>query len=101
LRLQFLQTHASSNSFYTLVTVHCKGKKKENLIETIPPSLWVKKSIQKTQVQEISRLCTETSTKLCFHEFGFCSGRSAVAATQSHMEFSFFTKIFITHRVES
>ncbi len=38
---------------------------------TIPPSLLIKKSIQKPQVCELSRLCPETSTKLYFHEFSF------------------------------
>ncbi len=34
---------------------------------------WFKKSIQKPQVWELSRLCPETSTKLYIHEFGFCT----------------------------
>ncbi len=37
----------------------------------MPPSLWFKKSIQKPQVWELSRLCPETSMKLYVHEFGF------------------------------
>ncbi len=39
--------------------------------QTIPPSLWFKKCIQKPQVCELSRLCLETSTKSYFHEFSF------------------------------
>ncbi len=34
-----------------------------------PLALWFKKSIQKPQVWELSRLCPETSTKLYVHEF--------------------------------
>ncbi len=37
------------------------------------PSLWFKKSIQKPQVWELSRLCHESSIKLNVHEFGFWS----------------------------
>jgi hypothetical protein len=43
LRFLFLQTHATSYSFYSSVTVHCKGK-------NVPPSLWFKKPVQKPQV---------------------------------------------------
>ncbi len=57
LRFLFLQTHATSYSFYSSVIVHfvhCKG----DIIDrkTVPPSLWFKKSIQKTQVWQLSRL---------------------------------------------
>ncbi len=47
LRFLFLHTHATSYSF-------CKWES----------SLWFKKSIQKPQVWELSRLCLETSTRL-------------------------------------
>ncbi len=51
MRFLFLQTHATSYSFYSSVTVHCKGERRKT---------W-----------ELSRLCPETSTKLYVHEFGF------------------------------
>ncbi len=65
LRFIFLQTYATSYSFYSSV-------KEDNLIENHTPFPIVKKSIQKPQVWEHSRLCPETSMKLNFHEFGFC-----------------------------
>ncbi len=34
--------------------------------------LWCKNCIRKPQVWELSRLCSETSTKFYVHEFGFC-----------------------------
>ncbi len=37
----------------------------------MPPSLWFKKSIQKPQVWELSRLFQETSMKFDVQEFGF------------------------------
>jgi hypothetical protein len=40
-------------------------------MKTIPDFLWFKKSIQKAQVWELSRLCPETSKKFYVHEFGF------------------------------
>jgi hypothetical protein len=39
------------------------------------PFAWFKRSIQKPQVWELSRLCPETSKKLYVHEFGFLSLR--------------------------
>jgi hypothetical protein len=45
LRFLILRTHTSSYSFYSPVTVHCKGERRK----TIPPSLWFKKSIQKPE----------------------------------------------------
>ncbi len=70
----FLQTHATSYSFY-------KGERRKNLKNTIPPSLWFKKSIQKPQVWELLKLCPETSRKLHVHEFSFwiCAGDWAAA----------------------
>ncbi len=65
LRFIFLQTYATSYSFYSSFTVHCKGERRKTWKKTIPPSLWFNKSIQKPQVWELSRLCPETSTKLC------------------------------------
>ncbi len=38
----FLQTHATSYSFYSSVTVHCKGERRKTWQKTIPPSLWFK-----------------------------------------------------------
>jgi hypothetical protein len=43
LRFLFLQTHATFYSFYSSVTVQCKGERRK----TLPPSLRFKKSIQK------------------------------------------------------
>ncbi len=71
LRFLFLQIHATSYSFYSLVTVHCEGERRKTWEKTLPPSLSLKKSIQKPQVWEIWRLGPETSTKLYIHEFGF------------------------------
>jgi hypothetical protein len=50
-------------------------RKEKNLIENHTPSLWFKKSLQKPQVWELSRLCPETSTKLYVHEFDYSSGK--------------------------
>ncbi len=66
LRFLFRQIHATSVSFYSSVTVHCKGDRRKTWQKTIPPSLWFKKS--KPQVRELSRVCPETSAKL-----GFCT----------------------------
>ncbi len=71
LRFIFLKTHATSYSFFSSLTLHCKWERRKNWQKTTPPSLWFKKSIQKHQVRELLRLCPETSTKLNVHEFGF------------------------------
>ncbi len=52
-----------------LYTVKESGGKPDR--KPYPPSLWLKKSIQKPHVWELSWLCPETSTKLYVHEFGF------------------------------
>jgi hypothetical protein len=57
LRFLCLQTHATSYSFYSSVTEHCKGERRKSWQKTIPSSLWFKKSIQKPQVWELSSLC--------------------------------------------
>ncbi len=57
----FKLTHTTSYSFYSSVTVHCRGERMETWQKTIPPSLWFKKSIQKSQVWELSKLYPETS----------------------------------------
>ncbi len=60
--------HTTSYSFYSTL----QGERRK----TMPPCpfpMGFKKSIQKPQVWELSRLCPETSTKLYVHEFGFCS----------------------------
>ncbi len=54
-----------------LYIVKEKGGKPDR--KTHPHSLWFKKSIQKPQVWELSRLWPDTSTKLYVHEFSFCS----------------------------
>ncbi len=65
-----LRISSSSHNLFRISTVqHCKGERRK----TINPSLWFKKSIQKTQVWEHSKLCPETSMKLYVHEFGFCT----------------------------
>ncbi len=47
LRFLFLQTHATSCSFYcSLITVSCKGERRKTWQKTTTPSLWFKKSIQ-------------------------------------------------------
>ncbi len=58
----------TASSVYLLNTIKEKGGKPDRTL-----SLWFKKSIQKPQVWELSRLCPETFTKLFVHEFGFCS----------------------------
>jgi hypothetical protein len=65
LRFMFFQTHATSYSFKSSVTEHCK---EEN---HTPFTIWFKKSLQKLQVWELSKLCLETSTTLYVHEFVF------------------------------
>ncbi len=65
----FIQTHATSISF-------CKGQGRKTWHKTIPPSLWFKKSIQKPQVWELSRLCSETWMKLYVHGFGLSTSRN-------------------------
>ncbi len=52
------------------VCVHCKGEREETWWKTTPTYLWFKKSIQKPQVWELSRLCPETWKKLHIREFG-------------------------------
>ncbi len=42
LRFLFLQTHATSYSFYSSITVHCKGERRKTWEKTITPSLWFK-----------------------------------------------------------
>jgi hypothetical protein len=52
------------------VSVQEKGRKPYR--KTYP--LWFKKSMQKPQIWELSRLCPETSTWLCVHEFRLWGG---------------------------
>ncbi len=73
LRFIFLQTHATSYSFYSSVTVHCKGERKNPDRKPNPLPVWFKTSIHKPQVWEIPRLCPETLTNVYVHEFGFCA----------------------------
>ncbi len=58
LRFLFLQTHATSYSFYRPVTIKEKGGTLYRKLQ--PPSLWFKKSIQKPQdyAQIAQRNCT-------------------------------------------
>ncbi len=49
---------------YSSATIHCKAERRKSRYNPIPPSLWFKKSIQKPQTWELSRLCPEISTKL-------------------------------------
>jgi hypothetical protein len=62
LRFLFLQTHATSYSFYSSATVKEKGGNPDRKI--IPPFLWFKKSIQKTQVWELSRESPEPQQEI-------------------------------------
>jgi hypothetical protein len=73
LRCLFLQTHATSYSFYSSVSMHCKGERRKTWKKTLPTFLQLKKSIQKHKIWELSRLCAETSTKLYVYEFSFWS----------------------------
>ncbi len=75
LRFLFLQTHATSYSYYSSVTVHCKGERRKTWQKTIPPSsLWFKKSLQKPPVFENSQdYAQKPQQKLSVHEFGFIS----------------------------
>ncbi len=84
LRFLFLQTQATSYSFYSSVIVHCNGeRRKKPDRKPYPPPLWFTKSIQKPQVWELSRRCPEPSTKLYIHEFGFWSCRCRVHTWQA------------------
>ncbi len=74
-RFLFLQLTQPLTSFYSSVTVHCRGKRRKTWLKIKSPSPWFEKSIQKPQAWELSRLCPETSTKLYVHEFGFCPRR--------------------------
>ncbi len=76
MRFLFFQTHATSYSFYICITLHCKGERMKIWQKTTPPPLRFKKTVQKTQVWELSRLCPETSKKLHVHEFCFCFPRA-------------------------
>ncbi len=71
LRFLFLQTRATSYSFYSALLYTVKEKRGKPDRKPHPPSLWFKKSIQKSQVWELSSLCPETSRKLYVHESGF------------------------------
>ncbi len=73
LRFLFLQTHATSYSFFSSFTVHCKGEMKKAWQKLYPLFLLFKKSIQKPPVWELSISCPETSMKLYVHESGFWS----------------------------
>ncbi len=75
-RFLFLQTHTTSHS-------SCKGERWKTSYKTIPPSLWFKKSMQKPQVWERSRLRPETSTWLKVHEFGFQSDPELLGLVES------------------
>ncbi len=79
LKFLFLKTHATSYSFYSSATVHCKRESRKTWSKTIPPSLWFKKFIQKPlkKTLKLSRLCPESSTKLCVHEFCFWPGAAS------------------------
>jgi hypothetical protein len=67
LNVLFLQTHATSYSFYTalLYTVKEKGGKSTH---PLPYGL---RNPYRTLKSENTRLCPETSKKLYVHEFGF------------------------------
>jgi len=46
-RFLYLQTYATSYSFNSSVTAHCKEEWRKTWKKTIPPSLWFKNSLQK------------------------------------------------------
>jgi hypothetical protein len=62
LRFLILQSHATSYLFLQWVMVHCKGERRKYIKPN--PRPWFKKSIQKSQVWELSRLCPATWEKL-------------------------------------
>ncbi len=51
--ISILKTHATSNSFYRSVTVHCKGERRKPY----------RKPYRNLKYENLSRLCQETSTK--------------------------------------
>ncbi len=51
----FLQTHATSYSFYSSLTVYCKEERRKNWEKTIPPSHWFKKSIESESSQDYAQ----------------------------------------------
>jgi hypothetical protein len=71
LRLLFLQTHATSYSFFSalLYTVKEKGGKSDRKPHPLPYGL--RNPFTNLKSGELSRLCPETSKKLYAHEFGF------------------------------
>ncbi len=73
LRFLFLQTHATSYSFYSWVTVHCKGERRKTWQKTIPPLPNGLRNSHRSLRSEISQ--DYASTKLYVHEFGFCTVR--------------------------
>ncbi len=76
LRCIFLQTHATSYSFYSvlLYTVKEKGGKPDRKPHPLPYGF----SNQKPQVWELSRLCPKILKKLYIHEFGFRYNKSKI-----------------------
>ncbi len=74
LRFLFLHTHATSYSFFSALY----RRKEENLIGN---HFSFKKSIQKPQVWELSRLCPGTWKKLYVHAIGFYSAILSIEGT--------------------
>jgi hypothetical protein len=104
-----LEISISSNSrnllqFLEFLTVHWKGENRKTWWKTMPPSPSFKKSIQKSHVWELSRLCPETLTKLYIHEFGFwtmcprmtctlkivCNEKRGRSGSKLQLEYSFW-----------
>jgi hypothetical protein len=67
------------------VTVQCKRERRKTWQKPTPPSLWFRKSIRKSQVWELSRLCPETSKKLYVHEFGSWSSYTVLHCRRLRM----------------
>jgi hypothetical protein len=75
LRFLFLQTHATSYSFYSetlLYTLKEKGGKPDRNPHPLPFGLRNPYRILKSEYTQ--DLCSETSKKLYVHEFGFRTG---------------------------
>jgi hypothetical protein len=99
-----LNIYISSNSrnllpfLYSSATVHCKGERRKTWQKTITLSLWFKKSIQKPQAEEPSRLCPRTSRKLYVHEFGFSINSRGISKWRAFI--FHVVRVILTNRTE-
>ncbi len=94
----FLQTHATSYSFFStlLYSVKEKGGKPDRKPQPLPYGL--RNPYRNLKSGELSRLCPETSRNLYLHEFGFstcglcCMGvpRCRLFGSLCHIKTDFF-----------